>query len=274
MLNINFLSELAMGTKEEGVKARLELATAVKFEELDMTLTLTNDSIKSLEKKIENKNGKYTVQQVEGFKSEKELLEQEVSNITSKVEEVRPVYDLVIARMTEENEEGYANRLENVRNIFRVMATAENSKLEKYALVETVGSVELYDALEKCHSFSNINDNGNRVQGKALKDAYEKAEGEVRSILKNALSLPVATYYTDTLRVKFKGASMAKLHECYVKSISNKFEKEEDGTINFVGHKVSTLISAKTNKNNGETTYNFSALATVVVKLTVEYLAK
>lgn len=275
MLNINFMSENLSATTEESIKARLELATAVKFEELDMLLTLDKDLIKALDKKIDNKAGKYTIQQVEGFKSEKKQIEEDIATTEKTVEEVRPVYELVLARMTEVPEcSEYGNKLENVRNILRVIASAENTKLEKYALVETIGNKELYNALETCHSFSNITDNGNRTQSKALKDAYAKAESEVKSILKNALSLPFATYYTDSLRVKFNGVSLAKIHECYVTGISNKYEKDkESGDINFKGHKVNTLISAKTSKD-GKTTYNFAKLATLIARLTVEYIAK
>lgn len=275
MLNINFLSATLVANNEESIKARIELATAVKFEELDMVLSLNNDSIKSLEKKIENKSGKYTCEQVEGFKSEKKLLEEEIAKIEEKVAEVRPIYDKVIAEMTKIPEGSeYGNKLENVRNILRVIATADNTKLEKYALVESIGTSELYEALEKCHSFDNVTDNGNRVQGKALKDAYVKAESEVRSILKNTLSLPFATYYTESLRVKFNGTTMAKVHECYVTGISNKYEKDkESGDITFKGHKVNTLISAKTDKS-GNTTYNFTKLATLIARLTVEYIAE
>lgn len=275
MLNINFLSTTLLENNEESIKARIELATAVKFEELDMILSLDKDLIKSLDKKIENKNGKYTCEQVEGFKSEKTLIEEDIARIEEKVAEVRPVYDLVIARMTEVAEGSeYGNKLENVRNILRVIATADNTKLEKYALVESIGTSDLYDALEKCHSFDKVTDNGNRVQGKALKDAYIKAESEVRSILKNSLSLPFATYYTESLRVKFNGTTMAKVHECYITGISNKFEKDkESGDIAFKGHKVNTLISAKTDKN-GNTTYNFTKLATLIARLTVEYIAE
>lgn len=275
MLNINFLSTTLVANNEESVKARIELATAVKFEELDMLLSLDNDTIKSLDKKIENKNGKYTCEQVEGFKSEKKILEENIASIEEKVAEVRPVYDLVIARMTEvQDGSEYGNKLENVRNILRVIATADNSKLEKYALIGFVGTSDLYESLEKCHSFDKVTDNGNKVQGKALKDSYAKAESEVKSILKNSLSLPFPTYYTDSLRVKFNGTSLAKIHECYVTGISNKFEKDkESGDITFKGHKVNTLISAKTDKN-GKTTYNFTKLATLIARLTVEYIAE
>lgn len=263
MLNINFVNPTIT---EENV---LKLATTVKFEELDMLLSLNNDNIKSLQTKIENKQSKYTDEEIEVFKSQVETLELENIEIAEKVEEVRPVYDEVVSVIASAGKDEFCNGEENVRNILRVVACAENSKLFKYALLSAIDNDDLFSAMEVCHDIDNNNEFGNSSQTKELKESYKQAESQIQNILKTTLSLPFESEYTSSLRVKFNGTDLKLLHECYVTGFSNKFEsKDESKSTQFVGREVKKLITSKTN-SKGEVTRNFKKFAETVCKLAI-----
>ena len=270
MLHINFLSETI---NDENA---LHLGIAVKFEQLDMTLSVISDKIVSLNKKIENKNGKLTIAQVEGYKSEKAELEKEMQEINAKVAECRPFYDLVVGEMVKTEGE-YANSEKAVRNILRVIASAENTKLEKYALMDFVDDSTLetlFNAFETCHTLVSCNEVGIASATKEVKKAYADAESTIQSILKNALSLPFATPYTEKIRVKFNGTSMHKLHESYVKSYSNKYDKDKkENTITFKSCNARTIIQKKEDKD-GKVKYNYTDFAKTLCVLAIEYIAK
>ena len=274
MLNINFLNN------EINDATMKQFEIAVKFEQLDMTLSVISDKIVSLNKKIENKSGKFTVAQVEGFKSEKEELEKEMQEINARIEECKPIYDIVLAEMTTPTttENGtFQNSETAVRNILRIIASAENTKLEKYALIDFVNNdtlETLFNAFETCHTLVASNEVGIASATKEVKKAYSEAEATIQSILKNALSLPFATPYTDKVRVKFNGASMHKLHESYVKSYSNKYNKnKKEDTIAFNSCNARTIIQKNTDKD-GNVTYKYADFAKTLCVLAIEYIAK
>ena len=263
MLKINFLNQ---EIKDAQV---IEFATAVKFEELDMVLACNNDAIKSCNNKIENKNGKYSEEEIEAEKKKKEKLEEENKKILVSVEEVRPVYEKVVKVIAESGNGEFCNGEENTRNVLRVVACADNSKLYKYALISAIDNDSLFEAMEICHSIDNGNDFGANKQSKEVRDAYVKAECEIQTILKNCLSLPFASEYTETVRTKFNKTSLKLLHECYVTGFSNKFESIKDSeSVKFVSVEVKKLITSKKN-NKGEVTKNFKKFAETVCKIAI-----
>lgn len=267
MLNINFLNPSI--TNEQ----TLEFALAVKFEELNMTMELNNDSIKSLQTKIENKQGKYTDEEIEVFRTQVAELVAENVEIESRVEEVRPTYESVlstIANASVQTDDGeFSNGMDNARNVLRLVACAENTKLFKYALLSAIDNDDLFDAMEICHNIENNNEVGNSKQTTKLKNAYKSAESQIQSILKATLSLPIESAYTSSLRVKFNGTDLKLLHECYVTGFSNKFESNKDSdVVTFKGRDVKKLISSKTN-SKGEVTRNFKKFAETICKLAI-----
>ena len=261
MLKINFLNQ---SINDEQT---IELATTVKFEELDMILSLNNDNIKSLSTKIENKQGKYTEEEVEAFKVQKQKLEAENLAINERVEEARPVYEKVLEAIANSGNGEFCNGVDNTRNVLRVVACAENSKLFKYALLSAIDNDDLFNAMEVCHNIDNNNDLGGTKQTKEVKEAYKKAENQIQNILKTTLSLPFASDYTDVCRNKYNGADLKLLHECYVVGFSNKYDVKDNSTV-FTGREVKKLINKKVN-SKGEVTMNYKKFAEAICKLTI-----
>ena len=250
-----------------------EFHVAIVYERDDMELELLKTSIKKLDGKIENKDKKYTSEQVEGFKSEKEELEKDKEKLVSNMSENKETYEKVIADMTRKDEKSHnGNKKEVVRTVLRVLATVENSRLIKSAIVGTFKTPELYEALETIHVNSKSTENGAISLTKEVKEAYKEASKQLESIVKNTFSLPFETSYTSKTRVKINSGDRKLLHDCYVKNFTNKFsENRKTGVISFDCQKRNTLIKVTENQKTGELTYNYSGLATTIANIVLKH---
>jgi len=270
MLNTNIFSETINDAQ------KVEFATAVSYSEFTMLIELAQAQIAGLQKKIEGnkkpmKNGvyKYTENEIKGFKEKIEQIKKDITGYEEKVAEFKPVYDKVVEAMAIG-----ANVKDNVVRLLRVIATANNSKLEKIALQSLNGDEELYNALEVCHDYTSaVTEDGARTMTKKVKDNYKIAQGAIQRILKVSLSLPTATEYTGEVRIKFDKNRVYMIQDAYVQGYTNKFSKEEDGSISYSGTVAKTLVSAKTDKE-GNKTYNWDRFNKVVCTLAVGVIAE
>lgn len=255
---------------------RAEFASAVSYSEFIMLIELATAQIQSLEKKIESnkkpmKNNKYrfTDSEIKAFKEKIESIKADIAEYESKVAEFKPTYDKVVKALVVGE-----NSKDNVIRLLRMIATANNSKLEKIALQSLNGDVELYNALEVCHDYTTaITDDGGKTMTKKVKDNYKLASGMIQKILKVSLSLPTATEYTNEIRIKFDKNRVYMIQDAYVQGYANKFSKEEDGSISYSGTVSKTLISKKTDKE-GNDTYNWDRFNKVVCTLAVGVIAE
>lgn len=255
---------------------RVEFATAVSYSEFIMLIELAQAQISGLEKKIESnkkpmKNGfyKYTDNEIKGFEDKINALKEDIKGYEDKVSECKKSYDKVVKGMAVGD-----NVKENVVRLLRLIATAGNSKLEKIALQSLNGDEELYKALEVCHDYTNaITDDGVMSLTKKVKDNYKIAQGAIQKILKVSLSLPTANEYTGEVRIKFDKNRIYMIQDAYVQGYTNKFSKDDDGSISYSGTVAKTLISAKTDKE-GNTTYNWDRFNKVVCTLAVGVIAE
>jgi len=270
MLNTNFFAQgITDGQK-------VEFASAVSYSEFIMLIELAQAQIAGLQKKIEGnkkpqKNGKYrfTEAEVKAFAEKIEALKKDIEEYEGKVAEFKPTYDKVMKALVVGD-----NVKDNVVRLLRVIATANNSKLEKIALQSLNGDVELYNALEVCHDYTTaVTEDGSKTMTKKVKDNYKLASGTIQKILKVSLSLPTATEYTDEIRIKFDKNRIYMIQDAYVQGYSNKFTKEEDGSVSYSGTVSKTLITKKTDKE-GNDTYNWDRFNKVVCTLTVGVIAE
>ena len=267
-LAINFY---AQNINEE---LRNEFNLAIAHEKFDMSIQLLNETIAKLEKKIANENDIYTVEEVEAFKAQLMAAEESRTKFEESHTDTLEIYNKVVAKMSEKNENGFGNHKDVVRTVLRVLATWDNTKLVKYAIIPCFESPDLYNALETIHINSKANEDGNIVMSKEVKEAYKKASTELESIIKNTFSLPFATEYTDKTRVKMTAEDKKLLNDCYIKGFSNKFDTEDDGTVTFKKRQINTLVKAKKDKKTGETTYDYSGLASTICNIVIKhYLA-
>lgn len=265
-LSINFWAE------KIGEVAQAEFMCAVGYENASMNVQLLNDNISKLEKKIANEKGTYSVEEVQAFEVQKAKSEVERSEFEETVSVLESNYNKVVDAMTLKNEEGFGNDKDSVRTVLRVLASWDNSKLVKYAIIPAFKSPELAEALDAIHVTSKAGEYGNITMSKDVKEAYKKASDELERIIKVTFSLPFATAYTSKTRVKLTAEDKKLLHDCYVKGFTNKFDvDDETGAVSFKKRQVNTLVKAKKNKKSGEVEYNYSGLASTISNIVIKH---
>lgn len=260
---------------------KIEFMQAIKYESASMTIQLLNDDIQRLKKRVVSlkediaKNGddeSYTKQKkidyivitINDKKTDIEKLE--------KIQlELVDSYNKVIAAMTEKNVNHFGNSKDVVCTIFRVLATLNNSKLVKYAIIPAFESSVLYEALETININSRANEDGDIIMSKEVKEAYKKASQELETIIKTTFSLPFDTPYTNKTRVKLTAEDKKLLNDCYVKGFTNKFNTDSNGIITFKKRTINTLVKVTKNRKTGEIKYNYSGLASTIANIVIKH---
>ena len=274
-LNINFLNKNATLSQTE------ELMTAITHEECEMSIQLLKDDIARLKtrlanvEKSEDKSLKQKEVEEQALSAQIEEAESDLATAEKDSAETLDMYNNVISVMTQENHDHFKNNADVVRTVFRVLATWNNSKLVKYAIIPAFQSPALYNALEAIHVNSKAGEDGQIAMSKEVKEAYKSASKELETIIKTTFSLPFETPYTDKTRVKLTAEDKKLLHDSYVKGFRNKFKmNDKTGEINFEARQVNTLVKAKKNKKTGKTEYDYSALAGVICNIVIKHYFK
>ena len=274
-LNINFLNKNATISQTE------DFMTAITHEESKMRIQMLNDDIARIRVRIENleKNEDKTPEQKEvesqALTVQLEEAESDLATAEEDSAETLEKYNNVISVMTAENHDHFKNNADVVRTVLRVLATWNNSKLVKYAIIPAFKSPELYEALESIHVNSKAGEYGQIIMSKEVKESYKSASKELETIIKTTFSLPFETLYTDKTRVKLTAEDKRLLHDSYVKGFRNKFKmNDKTGKVNFEERQVNTLVKAKKNKKTGKTEYDYSALASVICNIVIKHYFK
>lgn len=275
MLKINFLNPTVTN------ESLLSFAKAVRFSRLQMEAELLADQIAQLSRKIDNKAGKFSEEEIKAFEKKKLQLEVDLEDTEELQEGLEEDFNTVVEIMTTKPEGSeYANPEEAVKNVLRVMGAAENPKLEKYALKTGIGSGSLYEALQTCHSLKNTSETGSGMvkQTKAVKEAYAQAEKEIQDQLRSVLSLPIETLFTGKLRVKFGATDLRQIHESYVLGYQNDYLVDTDKDGNETSRvvkavKARTLVVKKEGKNGEAPKYNFGKLAAVITRIVIQKIS-
>lgn len=280
MTNTNILSiNFYASNINEALKN--EFMQAINHELAEMNIEALNDSISRLEKQVSsiqkdiNDNGDDEA----GTKQKK--LDGILATIGDNKEartkceksqaQTLDIYNKVVSTMTEKNKDHFGNSKDVVRTVLRVLATWNDSKLVKYAIIPAFQSPALYEALETIHISSTASINGELSMTKEVKEAYKKASAELETIIKTTFSLPFETPYTDKTRVKLTADDKKLLNDCYVKGFSNKFDTDDDGNVSFKKRQINTLVKAKKNKKTQEVTYDYSGLASTISNIVIKH---
>lgn len=248
-----------------------DFLTAVEYSQISMTIMLVSDSMAKLELKIANKTGSYTDEDITAFKAQLETLTATRLNLETTKTKLESVYNKVLDAMTVKNEDRFGNRSEVVKTVLNVLATWNNSKLVKYAIIPAFQSPELYEALETIHITSTADDDGMLILTDDVKQAYKKASQELETIIKTTFSLSFETPYTAQMRVKLNATDKKLLNDCYVKGFTNKFDTDDDGNVSFKKRQINTLVKVKTDKKTGIKTYNYSGLAETICNIVIRH---
>ncbi len=274
-LNINFLNQ------EATIDQTKDFMLAVEHEESEMTIQLIKDDITRTKKRLDNLDSSETKTE-EQKEFERKALEEKLAELEKDLESeqensafTRETYEKVIADMTQENHDHFKNDKDVVRTVLRVLATWNNSKLVKYAIIPAFESPALYEALETIHINSNAGEDGALVMSKEVKEAYKKASQELETIIKKTFSLPFATPYTEKTRVKLTAEDKKLLNDCYVKGFKNNFSiDEKTGSVNFNKRQINTLVKAKRNKKTNKMEYDYSGLADCISAIVIKHYFK
>lgn len=274
-LNINFLN------KEATIDQTKDFMFAVEHEESEMTIQLIKDDITRTKKRLDNLDSSETKTE-EQKELERKALEEKLAELEKDLESeqensafTRETYEKVIINMTQENHDHFKNDKDVVRTVLRVLATWNNSKLVKYAIIPAFESPALYEALEAIHINSNAGEDGVLVMSKEVKEAYKKASQELETIIKKTFSLPFATPYTEKTRVKLTAEDKKLLNDCYVKGFKNNFSiDEKTGSVNFNKRQINTLVKAKRNKKTNKMEYDYSGLADCISAIVIKHYFK
>ena len=274
-LNINFLNQ------EATIDQTKDFMLAVEHEESEMTIQLIKDDITRTKKRLDNLDSNETKTE-EQKELERKALEEKLAELEKDLESeqensafTRETYEKVIADMTQENHDHFKNDKDVVRTVLRVLATWNNSKLVKYAIIPAFESPALYEALEAIHINSNAGEDGALVMSKEVKEAYKKASQELETIIKKTFSLPFATPYTEKTRVKLTAEDKKLLNDCYVKGFKNNFSiDEKTGSVNFNRRQINTLVKAKRNKKTNKMEYDYSGLAECISAIVIKHYFK
>lgn len=274
-LNINFLNQ------EATIDQTKDFMLAVEHEESEMTIQLIKDDITRTKKRLDNLDSSETKTE-EQKELERKALEEKLAELEKDLESeqensafTRETYEKVIADMSQENHDHFKNDKDVVRTVLRVLATWNNSKLVKYAIIPAFESPALYEALEAIHINSNAGEDGALVMSKEVKEAYKKASQELETIIKKTFSLPFATPYTEKTRVKLTAEDKKLLNDCYVKGFKNNFSiDEKTGSVNFNKRQINTLVKAKRNKKTNKMEYDYSGLADCISAIVIKHYFK
>ena len=271
-LSINFYK------KNITEELRNDFHSAISYENADMNIQLLDTDISRLETRITNlkKNEDKTEEEkaVELADLTAKLEEKKVlrSEFEQKKADLVEVYNKVVSAMSEKNADHFGNNKDVVRTVLRVLATWNNSKLVKYAIIPAFKDETLYNALETIHVTSKAGEDGNLVMSKEVKEAYKTASAQLENIIKTTFSLPFATPYTDKTRVKLTAEDKKLLNDCYIRGFSNKFDTDEDtGKVSFKKRQINTLVKAKKNRKTGEITYDYSGLASTISNIVIKH---
>ena len=120
-----------------------EFAQAVSHESADMNIQLLNDSIAKLEKKIVNENGNYSSEEVQAFQVQLASAKESRIKFEDSQAQTLEAYNKVVSAMSEKNKDHFGNNKDVVRTVLRVLATWDNSKLVKYAIIPAFQSPAL-----------------------------------------------------------------------------------------------------------------------------------
>lgn len=271
-LSINFYAEKITDEKKQ------ELMTAVEHEKCAMLIQMAetdisrlNTQIANLEKNEDMSEDKKKVK-LDDLNQKLENVKQEKSDLETSKGETLEVYNKVFASLTYKNKNHFGNNKDVVRTVLRVLASWDNSKLVKYAIIPAFQSPELYNALETIHINSKAGENGNITMSNEVKEAYKKASTELETIIKTTFSLPFETPYTSKTRVKLTAEDKKLLNDCYVKGFTNKFDiDDKKDTISFKERQVNTLVKAKKNRKTGKMEYDYSGLASTISNIVIKH---
>lgn len=251
------------------------VSAAIQWERLDMLNTYLMGQIDRLTKKLQKDD--LTEEEIEGIKKQIERLESQIEKNQETMTSLTPKWEYTIETIAEGKNEYVQNDKNAIRNVLRLTACQDNSKLYKYVVVNPHINEVLYESMQKIHDIDNreINENGKLTGSEDFLDGeYYISAVEIGKLAKSLFSIPVETELTKKVNVKFNKTDIAYVHALYIRGISVYFNTTKSKGTVYKGRLLNTLITCEKKKKTGEKVYNFTGFYEVLAKLAVEYLVK
>ena len=201
------------------------VSAAIQWEGLDMLNTYLMEQIDRLTRKLQKDD----------------LTEEEIDTIET---------------IAEGKNEYVQNDKNAVRNVLRLTACQDNSKLYKYVVVNPHINELLYESMQKIHNIDNreINENGKLTGAeKWLDGEYYISAVEIGKLAKSLFSIPVETELTKKVNVKFNKTDISYVHALYIRGISVYFNTTKSKGTVYKGRRLNTLITCEKKKKEGVT---------------------
>lgn len=247
--------EITVSRKEENLK---ELQLAMNYEYFDMKIQITKEQIEKLESKILNKpdktgKKKYTDEQVEGFKKELEVAQENLENFTKNLKECTKTYNKVLDTISDRDKSAF-------KRFLRLQGAMYDSKCWGYVLeLECFEDVEtIYNCMEAIHNPSDakiIGENG-FVKANSVKDTIKKANDALAKELRQLFSIFDENPYIEKMALKFNKTALHKIHESYITGLKHGCKVDKDDNLTVKETTLSSSITKTTDKESGETVYN------------------
>ena len=247
MLHINFINN------QNPEKSFNAIKTAVEYEKNLMQIDYNNDKIKALNV-IMNSQSRSEPEKEKAWDNIN-LLESQNNALSKKNKANKATYETIINTIAGAKNEYTQNNKESARNLFRLLASAENKKLVKYVLLTDFDYEYLYNTLMELHEVSEktIAENGLRKRTKENDNKAHALFKELQKIFYDAFSIPVVNEYTDKMTIKLNKTTVAWIHETFIENAKKKIQNTKDETL--VKDRVVKAKITKTVKN-GKTIYN------------------
>lgn len=237
-------------SKVSNDKVMANIAIAINAEGNKMMVSVLEEKVASLEKRIENKNGTATVEMVEGYKSELAEVTKNIEALEAKIAEVETI--------TAEVEEVINPKL------LRILACVDNSKLEKYAISWTDDEAEaLYNAMSNINGFSFDKINSAN---------FRKSEELVEKIVRMNLSF-AETEWTEKVNVRLNTNDFRIINQTWTTGAKVKYSRnKKEDTVEFKAIEERFIVS-KHQKKGENAVYNWSKFNAVLVKIAISKIA-
>ena len=225
---------------------KINIALAVKYEYFNMMVELLTDKATALILKIEKPKKGTTEAMLEGYKSE---LEETNKAIDEYAKKAIALEDVVAP---------YINTIDE--KLLRIMACAEQTKLERYAIAWSDEESEaLYEAL--CNIHDTNMDNVKTANFKKSTDILEK-------IVRLNLTFE-ETEYNDKVCIRLNTTDLRMINEAWVKGFRNKYSKnKKEDIITYKDTVANYLVSRRKDKDGGYK-YDWSRFNAILVKIAI-----
>ena len=117
------------------------------------------------------------------------------------VRKTRPL----VTTISEASNEHIKNDLNAVRNLLRLTACQNNSKLYKYVVINGEDNEKLYEAMERIYQIDKreIDEEGRLCPSESIDKDYIFTKEVIGEIAKSLFSLPIETELTKKVNIKF-----------------------------------------------------------------------